>query len=178
MGLMRFVGSGLSLALIVLCGSTGAAAAPLPTNTPVVQAVTDCRKVDDPVGRLACYDKAVDAMVAAANSGELVTLDREQRRQARREVFGFALPSLAILDRGEKPDELNRVAETVAAAFHNGQGKWVFRMQDGAVWRQIDDNDLSRMPRAGSAAVIRRAALGSFLLSLDGQPGIRVHRDN
>ena len=175
---MGFARSGLSVALLLLGASTGAVAAAPVAMAPVVQAVADCRRIDDTATRLACYDKAADAMVAASNSGELVTLDREQRRQVRRQMFGFALPSLALFDQGEKPADLNRVAETVAAAFHNGEGKWVFRMQDGAVWRQIDDNDLSRTPHAGSAAIIRRAALGSFMLSLDGQPGIRVSRDH
>ena len=50
-------------------------------------------------------------------------------------------------------------------------------MQDGAVWRQIDDEFLSRAPHAGSAIVIRRAMLGSYMLSVDGQPGVRAHRD-
>jgi hypothetical protein len=51
-------------------------------------------------------------------------------------------------------------------------------MQDGAVWRQIDDEFLSRDPHPGSAVVIRKAMMGSFMLSVDKQPGVRAHRDN
>jgi hypothetical protein len=45
------------------------------------------------------------------------------------------------------------------------------------VWRQIDDEFLSRSPHPGSAIVIRKAMLGSYMLSVDGQPGVRAHRD-
>ena len=155
-----------------------AAGAAVPKPAPTVQAVVDCRKIDDSAQRLACYDAAADALAKAQSNGDLVTLDREQRRAARKQAFGFQLPTLAILDTGEKPEELNRIEETLAAADQDYEGKWRFVMQDGAVWRQIDDEFLSRKPHAGSKVVIRRAMIGSYMLSVDGQPGVRAHRDN
>jgi hypothetical protein len=157
---------------------SGAALAATPKPAPAVQAVVDCRKIEDAAQRLACYDSAADALAKAQETGDLVTLDREQRRAARKQAFGFTLPSLAILDTGEKPEEMNRVEETLASASQDYEGRWTFIMQDGAVWRQIDDEFLSRKPRAGSRVEIRRAMLGSFMLSVDGQPGVRAHRDN
>ena len=117
-------------------------------------------------------------MVEAEDKGDLVSNDRAQRSAVRRQAFGFSLPSLAIFDRGEKPDEVNRVIETVASAHHGLEGRWVLRMQDGAVWRQTDDADLGRRPHAGSKALIKRAALGSFMIEIDGQAGIRARRVN
>jgi hypothetical protein len=168
----------LAVVLILGGGAANAASPTPPARAPAVQAVADCRKIAADAERLACYDTAVGAMVEAEDKGDLVSIDRAQRRTVRREAFGFTLPSLSIFDRGEKPDELNRVTETVASAFQNAEGKWVLRMQDGAVWRQIDGNDLGRTPRAGATAVISKAIMGSFMMDLDGYPGIRVHRDN
>jgi hypothetical protein len=164
----------------MLCfADTGArAATPAPTRAPAVQAVIDCRKLADSAQRLACYDATVDSMAKAETAGDLVTLDRAQRRAVRRQAFGFTLPTLSMFDRGEKPDEVDRIDETLASARQDAQGKWTFVMQDGAVWRQIDDEFLSRKPHQGSAIVIRRAMLGSYMLSVDGQPGVRAHRDN
>ena len=164
-------------ALIASLGLAAAIAA-TPKPAPAVQAVVDCRAVVDSAQRLACYDAAADALAKAQSSGDLLTLDREQRRAARKQAFGFVLPSLSFLDTGEKPDELNRIEETLASASQDAEGKWTFRMQDGAVWRQIDDEFLSRKPHAGSAIMIRRAMIGSFMLSVDGQPAVRAHRDN
>jgi len=174
---MRSTCSMLAAAAAVAMLSASAAAAPAKV-APSVQAVIDCRQVADEAQRLACYDKAADVLEKAEATGDLVSLDREQRRVARKQAFGFSLPSLAILDSGEKPEDVDRIQETLASARQDAEGKWTFVMQDGAVWRQIDDAYLSRDPHHGSAIVIRRAMLGSYILNVDGQPALRVHRDN
>ncbi len=173
---IRSIFGGALLALAV--GGTALAAKPAPTTAPAVQAVVDCRKVEDSAQRLACYDSATDALTKAEATGDLVTLDREQRRAVRRQAFGFTLPTLAMFDVGEKSEQPDRIDETLASAHQDAQGKWTFVMQDGAVWRQIDDEFLSRNPHPGSAIVISRAMIGSYMLSVDKQPGVRAHRDN
>ncbi|MHB8531018.1 MAG: hypothetical protein ACYC8V_16095 [Caulobacteraceae bacterium] len=163
-------------AIGALAGSPALDAPPV-ARAVTVQAVIDCRKIDDGPRRLVCYDKAVAAMGEAEAKGDLVTIDREQRRAARRQAFGLPLPSLSFLDRGEKPEEVNRIAVKIAGARQDAYGKWTIVLDDGAVWRQIDDNSLSRPPHAGSTADIRRAALGSFFVKIDGQQALRMHRD-
>ena len=49
-------------------------------------------------------------------------------------------------------------------------------LEDGAVWRQIDGESPFNAPHAGSTVKIRRAALGSFFLNIDGQTAIRAQR--
>jgi hypothetical protein len=164
--------------LTIVAGGSAMAAKPAPTTAPAVQAVVDCRKIEDSVQRLACYDAATDALTKAATSGDLVTLDRQQRRAVRKQAFGFTLPALAMFDVGEKGETMNSIDETLASAHQDAQGKWTFVMQDGAIWRQIDDEFLSRDPHPGSAVVISKAMLGSYMLSVDKQPGVRAHRDN
>jgi hypothetical protein len=173
---VRSLRAGL-LAAALIAPAAAFAASPA-VRAPAVQALVDCRKLEDGAARLACYDSAVAALTAAEDKGDLVSLDREQRRTVRRQAFGFSMPSLAIFDTGEKPEALNKIDYVLAAAGQDAQGKWTFRMQDGAVWRQIDDNELSRPPRPGSKIVVSRAVLGSYMLSVDGQPGVRAHRDN
>jgi hypothetical protein len=172
---IRNILSGALLTLAV-SGGSALAAKPPPTTAPAVQAVVDCRKIEDSAQRLACYDSATDALTKAESSGDLVTLDRQQRSAVRKQAFGFTLPALSMFDTGEKG--MDSIDETLANARQDAQGKWTFVMQDGAVWRQIDDEFLSRNPHPGSAIVIRRASLGSFMLSVDNQPGVRAHRDN
>ena len=169
--------SGAMMALLALAPAPAARADP-PARPAAVQAVVDCRKIDDSVQRLACYDKAVADMTVAEDKGDLVSLDRSQRLAARQQTFGFALPTLAFLDRGERSEELNRVTETVASTSRDVDGNWILRMQDGAVWRQTDGAVLSRDPRPGSVVLIKKAALGSFMMDIDGQPAVRAHRDN
>jgi hypothetical protein len=168
----------LATIAVIATWATASAAPPAPARAPALQAISDCRKVEDPTQRLACYDKSVAAMVEAEDKGDLVSIDREQRRAVRRQAFGFSLPTLAIFDRGEKPEEINQVSDTVSSAGQSSSGHWVMRLAGGGVWRQIDDAQLSRDPRAGSKVVIKRALLGSYFMDVDGQPAIRVHRDD
>jgi hypothetical protein len=173
----RGFGAIFGLALALFCAVGAAAVAAPPARPPAVQSVIDCRRIEDGVQRLACYDKAVAAMDQAEASGDLVTVDREQRRAARRQAFGLVLPSLAFLDRGEKPEEVDTMTAKVASAAQDPYGKWTIQLDDGAIWRQIDDIALDRPAHAGSIAEIRRGALGSFRMKLDGQFPIRVRRD-
>lgn len=171
--------AGLLAAVAVLAIAPSALAAePPPRTSPLVQSVVECRAIADAGQRLACFDAAVAKMAEAEGKGDLVTLDREQRRDVRRQAFGLTLPSLSIFDRGEKPEEADRATFTVKQAWRGKDGKWVFRLETGAVWRQIDDNYLTHDPHDGSVADIRKAALGSFVMKVDGQLALRVHRDN
>jgi hypothetical protein len=140
------------------------------------QSVLDCRTIGDNAQRLACYDAAAAKMGEAEAKGDIVVIDRAQAQAAHREAFGLHVPSLDFVTRALKPEEVDQIQGVVKAARADAYGKWTFVLQDGAVWRQIAD-ELERDPHAGSKVVIHRAALGSYKMSVDGQPTIRVHRD-
>jgi hypothetical protein len=58
--------------------------------------------------------------------------------------------------------------------------KATIRLENGQVWEQVDSEELSRSKvRRGKQANIRKAAMGSFLMVIDGSgTGIRVRRVN
>ena len=166
----------LLCASLLISAPALAASAPKIDQAGVVKEVTGCRAIADNAARLACYDGAVAKMEAAQAKGDLVTVDREQRTAIRRQAFGLPLPSLAILDKNEKTEE---IATQTFKVDHIGSvgGRLVITLEGGQVWRQIDDYSLFPSPHAGSTAVIKRGALNSFFMKLDGQNQIRVHRD-
>lgn len=141
----------------------------------VVQHLLDCRKLTGDAERLACYDKAAAAMESATSTGDLVSLDREQRRAARRQSFGFVMPSLAFLEHGETKAE-NRIAATVAEASLDPYGKWVIKLDDGALWTQTEPQELGRRPHKGSTVVISAGVLGAFFMTIDGQGAGKAKR--
>jgi hypothetical protein len=154
-------------------------AAPKPVASPaVVQNLLDCRKLTDGAERLACYDKAAAAVASATTSGDLVALDREQRRAARRQAFGFILPSLSFLERGEKVEEANHISAIAANAGLNPLGEWVITLDDGAVWRQIEPIELGRRPHKGSKVVITKGVLGAFFMTIDGEGAGKAKRES
>ncbi len=144
-------------------------------RTAMFQNLVDCKTKTDSAARLACYDAAVATLDVAEKKGDIVVVDRDQARAARNQAFGFALPSLAMFERGEKPEELDRVSTTVVKASRQGDGMWLIELEGGAVWVQNDSEVLTRAPKAGSKAEVRKAAMGYFM-KLDGQRAIRARR--
>lgn len=152
------------------------AKAPDAPEAAAFKAVLDCRTIADNTQRLACYDAAAGKMGEAEAKGDIVVIDRKQAQAAHREAFGLHVPSLGFVTRALKPEEVDQIDGVVKSARADPYGRWTLELQDGAVWRQIADQ-LDRDPHAGSKVVIKKAALGSFKMSVDGQPYIRVHRD-
>lgn len=139
------------------------------------EAVLACRKVADIPARVACYDQTTGDMEAAEARGDIVVIGRTQAASASREAFGLHVPTLGMLTRALGPGEADRYDGVVRSVRADASGQWTLSLEDGAVWRQID-GFLTRPPRAGSKVSIRKGALGSFLLNLDGQKAVKVHR--
>lgn len=138
----------------------------------------ECRNLPGEAERLACYDQAVTAVQAAEASRELVMMDRQQVRRARRSLFGLSLPDLNIFDNDNEDSEtVTELTSTIRSATETGNGRWIFTLEDGARWVQIDSRQFSRFPRSGHTIRIRRAAMGSYMANVDGQVAIRVRRE-
>lgn len=177
---MPYFRSGLKLAAVLALAAPAVAAAQARTGeaprAAQLEAVAACRTIADSTQRLACFDAAAAQLVEAEQSGEVVVVSRAQAQAARRQAFGFSLPSLSIFDRTGRPEEVDRLTAEVDRAYQNANAKWVVVLTDGAVWEQIDNESLLKKPKAGSKAEIRRAALGSFFMNLDGQRAVRARR--
>jgi len=167
----------VSAAVAALMIAAPAAAAEPRPHAATFQAVLDCRGLAEDAKRLACYDAAAGRMASAEKTGDIVVIDKAQAREAHRQAFGLTLPTLDFITRGLGHEEIDRLDGVVKNASADGFGKWTIVLADGAVWRQISDEALNRRPRPGSKVTIRKALMGSFMMSIDDQPGIRVHRD-
>lgn len=145
-------------------------------RAPAFQAVLNCRAMTDSAARLACYDAAAAKLGEAETHGEIVVIDRAQATAAHREAFGLHVPSLSFVTRALKPDDVNRVDGVVDSFRTDINGRYTFVLEGGAVWRQIS-GDLYHSPKHGSKVQIRHGSLDSYLMNVDGQPSIKVHRD-
>ena len=144
------------------------------------EALVRCRSVTEAAARLQCFDAAAAALDAAAARREVVVVDRAQVRESRRRLFGLALPRLPIFGGGDddqdEQDEVDHVEGVIASASQNGLGQWIVRLQDGATWVQVDNNALALRPRPGQPVVVNRGMMGSYMMRVNRQPGIRVRR--
>ena len=149
---------------------------PATTSTPAqIQRLLGCRALADAAQRLACFDRETSALDQAMARKDLVVIDRERATAARRSLFGFSVPSFGGLFGGDE-NEVKEVQSTVAGVARNPEGGWTIKLADGSTWTQTDDSPIALRPERGQKIVVRRGTLGSFRLSINGQPGVRVKR--
>ncbi len=164
-----------ALALSILAAASPALAQERRGDPPpaVFSRVTDCRTIRDDAQRLACFDREVAALAQAQAAREVVVVDREAVQRTRRSLFGLTIPDVGRLFGDEQQSE---ITSTVVAAQFNNLGLASVQIEGGAVWVQTEGRPISRRPRAGMPVVIRRGALGSYLMAVDGQRAVRVIR--
>jgi hypothetical protein len=146
----------------------------------------ECAKIDDPSARLACYDNNIrmgvqngsipgvggpvrggGAVIAGGGSGS--------------GPQGFGASSMRSPDRfksgeerGQGPDEIRA---KIVDVKEREPGVWRVTLEDGAEWTFSESVAKSfRVPRKGALVEIQKASLGSFLMVIDGQQGVRVRR--
>lgn len=171
---MRIAGAALALAI-----ASGAAAQSreLPHMTPkIFSDVTDCRRIADSAQRLACFDRAVGALAAAQERKDIYVADKATMAETRRGLFGFNLPRVRIFGDSDMAADVKSIESTIRSVS-SGQRGYVFILEDGAKWAQTDGAYMDR-PKPGSKIRIRRAALGSYMGSIEGRVGFRIERLN
>lgn len=135
-----------------------------------------CQDIDDASARLACYDAKVDVLDKAAASGDIVLTDKASIKEARRGLFGFTLPKIKIFGGGDDEEDIKEIETVAESASISSSGKWFLILQDGAHWLQIDNQTINRKPGSGYKVRIRKAAMGSYFVNIDGAPAIRMKR--
>ena len=174
----RLAATGLMIAALAVSAAP-LAAAPAPADqqrAKELQQLIDCKKIADPTQRLACYDQAAGVLDQAEAKGDIVVVNREQARKVRRQAFGFTLPSMSLFSRGEKPEEIATAEGKIASARRLVTGRWEVKLEDGATWVQIDSSEIPLDPKPGQAVKIRRASLGSYMMTVGNQREVKVHR--
>jgi hypothetical protein len=161
-----------------------AAAQPAQTTaTPeALSAVYQCASVTGDAERLACFDSAVGRLRQAEQQGQVVAVDRQQVAELERDSFGFSLPSLSRfipqLGGGERSEPIENLEMTVERIAMNSAGRARFVMSNGQTWTQTEPQR-TRNVREGDTVTVRRAAMGSFMLSgTRGGAAHRVRREN
>lgn len=174
------------------------AGAPAPAEAQSLSgALKVCSWIEDDTSRLACFDRAVrelaeqpaGAPVAVAPAPRTVAPAAPSNRAAApAPTQPAAAPRTAAVattpedDFGkreiDRENRVDRVTARLVTARQAPDSKWVFTLDNGQVWRQIDGPTYGIDDEDQPGVVIKRAFLGSFLMSIDDGPkGLRVRRE-
>ena len=149
-----------------------------PKQSPLVGALEACRAIADPTQRLACYDKEAGALLAATQTGDVSVVDKSEVRKARKSLFGFAMPNLPFFSGDDSADEVSDTLEsTISQASGIGYGKFRITIAEGnAVWETTETYGTMRDPRPGDKISIKRGPLGSYMLRIGKNRGVKGKR--
>ena len=167
----------IGAAVLALLSSAAAAQQSGEDNSGPIASVLNCRGLADDQARLRCYDTAAAALDEASSAGSLVVVDREAVRRTRRGLFGFSVPRLPFF-RGDtsQEEEVTEIEGTIRSVRSLDYGKWVLTLEDNSAWQTTEADTRNPAPRPGQSVRIRRAALGSYMLSIEGARGVRAMR--
>ncbi|MEO1643267.1 MAG: hypothetical protein AAFR74_08020, partial [Pseudomonadota bacterium] len=125
---------------------------------------------------------AVGRLKAAEEAGEVTTISRAEVETVQREAFGFSLPSLPRiamprLGSGNDNGEIKEITAGVKDIRDSRVNGLRVTLDNGQVWQQTDGRRVNYSKRKGvDEATIKQAALGSFMMKLDGGVAFRVKR--
>lgn len=176
----------IAAALVIVFGVAPSASSETPIKRPT-EALYACAAELDDAARLACFDRTVADLKAAETAGQVHTVDVASIEKIERDSFGFSLPSLSQIFRGDEASgksmtpEIEEVELAIASiSINKVTKKAVIRLENGQVWEQIDSTELPRSKvRKGKMATIKKASMGSFMMVIDDSgAGIRVRRSS
>lgn len=139
---------------------------------------TKCRDITLADQRLACFDRTAAVLVAARESGEIVVIDREGMRDAKRAVFGYSLPQIPLFGRGRTnrgEPEVNEISTTITSARQDRSGMYLLGLADQSRW-QTTEARTGLFPAPGKAIRIAAGLLGSYTATIDGGRSVKVKR--
>jgi hypothetical protein len=166
------------LAALLLAAPLGA---DRPKLAPIAQpkafsALLECRQIADPQARLACFDAQTAVLADASEKRQIVVADRAEVEKTRKGLFGYALPVSPILGDDGEQEEAKRLETTVVSARRSRDGGWIIVLAGAGTWEQVDSKMLALSPRSGQKVVVTKGAIGSYWVSVDGQPALKMRR--
>lgn len=180
MSRLAWAGIGAIGGLLILAAPAASAPKKIQEGPPpaAVTELLNCRNITDSAERLACYDRSAATIGEAVAKKDLVVMDRESVKKTKRGLFGFSIPNLGIFGDDDSEVEIRQIEGTIVSTAFNADGGYIFRLADGSRWTQIDSKPFAIPPQSGDKVVVKKGTLGSYFLSIPGQPGVKVQRTN
>lgn len=167
----------LPLTLLAAAAVPATAQEKAPANA--VDGIVACRDIADAAARLACFDQRVAALEEAKRRKDVVVMDRESVRTAKRGLFGFSLPKIKLFGDGDADasTDVKQIDSVVTGTSNMAGGLVRLALKDGTVW-QTTEARLGFTPKSGDEVTITAGTLGSYIAKIKGGRSSKVKRVN
>lgn len=152
--------------LFILVAVVPIIAAPAVAQDGLQGRLVACANIAEAAARHACFDALVPELKASGEASFGATATKASPLTA--PIHAMTGP--------EAPAAPDKVSLPVKSVTATGDGKLRFTMENGQVWKQVDTTQLRNVGKGPWTAEIRKASLGSFLLSLNDGRAVRVER--
>ena len=148
----------------------------------VINIMRECAKIDDATARLACYDNNIRAAGGNPSSipGQMPSPSGGGAVLQPNAPGGFGADDLRARSQERFDPNRNGASEVnvqVAQVAERQPGTYLVTLSNGAQWLFAESVSSNyRPPRRGQTVEIQRGALGSYLMVVDRQQGVRVTR--
>jgi hypothetical protein len=130
-------------------------------------ALTACTTVKEPADRLACFDKLADGLGGRRAQPAVATTPARAPQSP--EEFG-----LSGIQKAPRPEQIQAITADVVVMGHAANGRVRLSLSNGQSWELEDAPDA--LLAVGNSVTIRRASLGSFLMTTPLKVTHRVRR--
>lgn len=159
------------------------AALPAKTSKPqarpeAFEALVRCRALTDDSARLKCFDEASATLQQAAENRDLVMVDRKTIQDTKRGLFGLDIPDLNPFGGGgdDGVEEIKSIESVIRSATRDQNGHWIVTLEDNSIWVQTDNYPFAVDPKRGHKVKVVKASMGSYMMRINNQPGVRAKR--
>lgn len=165
------------LALFVLIS------APAVAQQAPIDKVYACADISDANVRHTCFDALVPELKKARSGSFSIPTTPTVRLQQQAELGLSKPPPSALTAPVTQPGDsalkaIDRISLPVKTIMTGPDGKTRFTMENGQIWKQVDSARLRNIGDGPWTADIRKAAFGSYLLTIGKSAAIRVERQN
>lgn len=160
------------------------------SNVDLKTQLQSCQQISDEEQRLSCFDQIVTQLETTSQDKPATTLISPPEQRATSvppTVQATAAPQQAAapvtqdltekfgLKKPNPEEQIQEITSVVSALGMDLRKKLLITLENGQQWRQIDQEYLNIKP--GDRCVVKRGAIGSFLLGIEGaKKKIRVRR--
>jgi hypothetical protein len=163
-------------AAAVTTSASGAADTKGPS--PLLSALQACHSIADAAQKLACFERASQALISAEEKGEIAVVHQKQVQEVRRSLFGFSVPKFPFFSkRDDKEDDEPREIISSLRSFNSiGNGRYRVQIADAsAVW-ETTESSMLRDPKPGDKVTIKGGVMGSYFMQIGTQRWVRARR--